>query len=165
MMLEASCREVKPGISQPKKSNQRFSVGYQHGQTVDRFMGMWILLPAKSCYEYGLPPQSGFTQIEVDDNSFKITMDWVNAEGKELYFVFDGVPNGNDYAYNSPEIDTIAMLRVSDRMIDTISKKNGRVVLYTSRVLSPDGKTMKLMEFGTDENGQTYSNISFYEKP
>jgi hypothetical protein len=164
MMLEASCREVKPDIPRQNKQVKNPFISYQVEQKVDLFVGLWILNPTKSRYEHGLSPQSGFSQIEVSEEDFKITMDWVDAEGKELYLVFDGVPDGKDYAYNSPEIDTIAMLRISDRILDTMSKKNGRVVIYTSRVVSPDGKTMKLMEFGTDENGRQYSNISFYEK-
>jgi hypothetical protein len=134
-------------------------------ETTDPFFGTWVLDPTQSVYEAGQPPQSGAYRIDPEGDSLKFTMDWVAANGQHHEMVYYTIADGKEYAYeNSAITDAISTTRIDAHRLDTISKKNGRIIAIGSRVLSAEGLTMTVTQTSIDENGQRYNNVSVYTK-
>ena len=131
----------------------------------DPFFGTWVLDPTQSVYEAGLPPQSGTYRIDPDGESLKFTMEWVAANGQHHEMGYFTIPDGNEYPYENPAVtDAISTTRIDAHRMDTVSKKNGRIIAIGSRVLSADGTTMMVTQTSIGENGQRYNNSSVYTK-
>jgi hypothetical protein len=141
----------------------------QHGsgsqESIDPFLGTWQLDPSQSQYEFGQPPQSGLYRIEPEGTSLKFTAEWVTADGQPGQVVYYAIPDGQDHPSGHPTVaDTIATTQVSARQMDTVSKKDGRIVAVANRVLSPDGRTMTVTQSGTTPQGQPYRDVAIYQE-
>ena len=88
---------------------------------------------------------------------------WLDADGESYQVSFYGIPNGQEYAYENPEIaDTLATTLVNAHTLDTTIKKNRRVLAHARRVLSADGQTMTITQSGINDKGTWFNNTSVY---
>lgn len=132
---------------------------------VDAFVGVWELLPDRSKYQFGHTPRSGLYSIRRENDEYHITMEWVSAEGEEHKMSYVGIPDGVDYAYANPAMaDTVSMTRVDSQILDSTSKKDGKVLAHARRVLSADLKTMTVIQSSFTPEGHAYSNASVYRR-
>ena len=132
---------------------------------LDPFVGSWKLDPTQSRYEFGTPPQSGSYRIEPNDTGYLVTMDWVDAAGKDFHQTYTAVPDGIEYHYaNSPAVDAMSMTRVDDRTLNSEAFKSGKRIAYGRRVLSEDGQTMTIVQSGATPQGTEFNNLSVYLK-
>lgn len=131
----------------------------------DLFVGLWTLDPSQSKYEFGLAPQRGSYLIEPNGAGLTFIAQWITADGDSYEISFYGIPDGQEYAYEKPEIaDTLATTLVNAHTLDTIIKKNRRVLAHTRRVLSADGQAMTITQSGINDKGTWFNNISVYLK-
>ena len=65
---------------------------------------------------------------------------------------------------NSPTGDTVALTRVDANTTRTVYKKNGKVTVIQTSVVSSDGKTRTVTTKGTNPMGQTVDNVSVYDR-
>jgi hypothetical protein len=131
----------------------------------DAFVGVWELLPDRSKYQFGYPPRSGLYSIRRENDEYHITMEWVSSEGEEHNMSYVGIPDGVDYAYANPAIaDTVSMTRVDSQILDSTTKKDGKVFAHARRVLSADQKTMTVIQSSFTPHGRAYSNASVYRR-
>ena len=61
---------------------------------------------------------------------------------------FDGVPNGEQVPGDPAKVRMIALVRVNDRQLDSYSYAGDAVIAQASRVLSADGNTMTVTQWG-----------------
>jgi hypothetical protein len=58
----------------------------------------------------------------------------------------------------------VSLKRIDARTTVHTDKKDGKVVLTLTRVVSQDGKTMTVTTKGTNPQGQTVDNVAVWEK-
>lgn len=135
------------------------------GQGAHRSAGTWELNVGKSKMTPGPMPKSQTRVYEVTGQQEKSVQKGIDADGKPTLVEFTVTYDGKDYPYTgSPLWDTLAVTRVDDYTASFIQKKNGKVALTGTRVVSQDGKTMTITGKGTDAKDQPTSLHLVLEK-
>ena len=135
-------------------------------QAADNQAGTWKLNVAKSKYSPGPAPKEGTLTIESQADGLKFTVHGTDAEGKVVHIEFSPKYDGKDYpATGLPGADTISMKKIDDNTIETVSKKDGKVVMTTRSVVSKNGKTRTTTQTGKNAKGQDVKNKLIYDRP
>jgi len=134
-------------------------------QTSDPLAGTWELNLGKSKFSPGPPPKSETRTYDVTGQQEKMIAKGMDAEGKPTLIQFTATRDGKDYPYTgSPIIDTVSLTPVDTFTLTFVTKKDGKVALTGTRVISNDGKMMTLSSKGTNPKGQPVENTAVYEK-
>ena len=132
--------------------------------TVDRFLGRWELVPDQSEYDLGSPPASGMYEIIREGDKLTFKMEWMDAEGIEQKMAYSEICDGKFHAYPNTEIaDEICLSLKSDHLLESLAKKNGKIVLSAKRELLTDFD-LKVTMSGPLPNGDVYNNVALYRK-
>ncbi len=133
-------------------------------KNVDPFIGIWKLDPAQSKYQFGTMPQSGTYRIEPEGDGYLVTMDWVDAQGKDFHQDYTSIPDGKQYPYSNPLVaDYVSMTRLNEVTLDSATYRNGERIAYALRVLSADKQIMTITQSGTTPmGGVEFSNRAVY---
>jgi len=99
------------------------------------------------------------------DDSVKITVDGVDADGKPVHNEWTGKFDGKDYPVTGDSSsDTRAYKRVNDHTLEITNKKGGTVTTTARVVVSADGKSRTVTAHGKDAKGKKISSTSVYDK-
>ena len=135
------------------------------GQGIHHSAGTWELNVSKSKMTPGPLPKSQTRIYQVTGQQEKSVQKGIDADGKPTLVEFTVTYDGKEHPYTgSPLWDTLALTRVDDYTASFIQKKNGKVALTGTRVVSKDGKTMTISGKGTDVKGQPTSLFLVLEK-
>src|SRR5262245_18653260 len=92
-------------------------------QRQDAWAGTWTLNLSKSKYQSSHPPKSGISRLEQSGNSWNMSQDIVDAQGKTTHLQLTARFDGKDYPVEgSPEL-TYAFTRVNSRTYNLIAKR------------------------------------------
>lgn len=132
----------------------------------DPVVGTWKLNVAKSKFTQGPTLKIDTrTYEESPDGMMTVTLKSVSADGKETTLMRTFKQDGKDYpVHDSSGVDSIAETRVNARTMKYTEKKAGKVMLRGRRVLSKDGKTLKVTEIGTDVTGAKIKHTLVYDR-
>jgi len=134
-------------------------------QASDPRIGTWKLNVAKSKYSPGPAPRSNTLKIEAAGQGEKVTTEGVNAEGGRTATQYTANFDGKDYPITgSQNADTVSLKRIDARTTERTDKKDGKVTVTLTRVVSQDGKTMTVTTKGTNPQGQPVNNVVVWEK-
>ena len=126
-------------------------------QAADNNVGTWKLNLAKSKYIPGPAPFEGTLTIEPETNGLKFTIHGTDAEGKPVDFEFSPRFDGKDYRVTGlREADTVVLKRVNPNTIETVTKKDGKLVRCP--------KTRTSTQKGTNAKGERVNNTIVYDK-
>jgi hypothetical protein len=129
-------------------------------------LGTWKLNLARSTFAPGTAPKSAtFTNV-VAGAGIKSTADSVRADGTAVHSENTEVYDGTDYPIsgNSLNGDTVSGTRVDPNTLKLVYKKNGKVTVTTTNVVSSDRKTYTITAKGRNALGQTVNTVAVYEK-
>jgi hypothetical protein len=131
-----------------------------------RFVGTWHLDPSQSDYEFGQPPKQGALTFTYDGQYLRYTMEWTTADDKGMTLTLEVVPDGQDHAYhgNPAVADATRYTMIDEFTLDSEAKKQGIVVAYARRTISPDGQSMAITQSGQTPEGVTFDNRSVYRR-
>ena len=136
--------------------------------SIEPFLGAWELDPAQCEYELGAPPARGMYQLLRENTSSQqitVVMDWTDAAGQDFHMLYQMTPDGQDHAYaDSPAIDMVQTTLLDARTLETVSKKNGKILARGLRELSDDGKAMRVIQTGKTPDGAEFANVAVYWK-
>lgn len=133
--------------------------------SIDPFLGVWELDAEQSEYQVGTPPQRGTYQLIPEGDRIAVAMDWTDAAGKDFHMVYYMTPDGQDHPYaDSAAVDAIQSTLLDAHTLETLSKKDGKIVASGLRELSDDGKTMRVIQAGELPDGSTFQNVAIYLK-
>ena len=127
-------------------------------------MGTWKLNEAKSKLVAGAP-KNHTVVYEAAGDDVKVTVDGTDADGKALHNEWTGKFDGKDYAVTGdPTADTRAYKRANDHTLDMTIKKDGKVTMTGTIVVSADGKTRTVTITATDAKGMKMKSTAVYDK-
>jgi hypothetical protein len=129
-------------------------------------IGTWKMNIAKSTFSTGTGFKSAVSRIEPVGKGVKHTLDTVYADGTSRQYEYTTNYDGKDMPVvgNSPYGDTTAITHVDARTTRTVYKKNGKVTVTQTSVVSADGKTRTVTTKGTNPMGQTVHNVGVYDR-
>jgi hypothetical protein len=128
------------------------------------FMGTWKLNEAKSKLAPGAP-KNNTVVYEASGDNVKVTIDGTDAAGNPVHSEWTGKLDGKDYPVTGdPTSDTRSLeLRTKHKMGFT-AKKDKKVTISGTIILSNDGKSRTVVASGTDAAGKKYHSTSVYDK-
>lgn len=126
--------------------------------------GTWKLNTEKSKYS-GPTPKANMLTITADEKSYKVHGEGVDAQGKPTMTDFTAGFDGKDVsAKGIPYGDTVSLKRVDANTVEVTMKKDGKVLVKVTSVVSKDGKTRTSTFHGKDEAGKDVHNVAVYDK-
>jgi hypothetical protein len=135
------------------------------GQPGSSNLGTWKLNLAKSTFAPGTAPKSAtFTNV-VAGAGIKTTSDSVAADGIARHSEYTQVYDGKDYPItNSLSGDVSSGTRIDANTVTFVYKKDGKVTITSTNVVSSDRKTYTITSKGTNTLGQTINTVAVYDK-
>jgi hypothetical protein len=131
----------------------------------DALSGTWKMNPAKSKYSPGPAPKNLTVTIESDENSYKVTVEGTDAEGKPTHVEYSAKFDGKDYpATGIPNADMVSVKRIDASTVQTTQKKGGQVVMTVTTKVSKDGKTRTSTWVGKNAEGKSVHNVVVFDK-
>ena len=131
----------------------------------DPALGVWKLNLTKSIFRLTPAPQSYILKCESWEDGLRASADIVDDQGTRHHPEVAYKPDGKDYPIKgSPLADTISARPIHERGSDLVWKKDGKVVLTSRNVVSPDGRTYTVTRTRTDEQGQRMNDVLVLEK-
>ena len=131
---------------------------------LEKFLGKWTLVPEKSDYGLGQPPQSGTYEIVQEGERVSFLMDWIDHEGEHKTMSFSEVCDGKLHPYEGEgPVDQISLTLEGDSFLNSQARAGGAVVMDATRELLSE-TSMKVIMGGPLPDGTAYQNIAFYEK-
>jgi hypothetical protein len=135
-------------------------------QSSNSEVGTWKLNVAKSKFSPGTAAKSRIIKIEAAGAGIKQTTDEVAEDGTARHSASTGNYDGKDVPMvgNSANGDMVARTRINATTTKTVWKKNGKITVTSTAVISNNGKTRTSTTKGMDALGHTTDNISVYDK-
>ena len=134
-------------------------------------VGTWKLNLAKSTFNQGPAPKILTIKIEAAGTGKKTIVDTVESDGRVRHFEatanYDGKDNPRITTDGGllPNGDVVALRRVDANTTTTIQKKDGKVIITRTSVVSDDGKTMTTTTIGMNALGQeTVDDVGVFDK-
>lgn len=143
----------------PNKSRQQVI----YCMSVQSFAGTWKLNLAKS----EIPPITKSQILTIDTDGVHVTMteELTNDKGETLIITVEGKFDGRDYPVKgTPFADTVSYRLLNPQTIEGIAKKNGRVCVRETAVLSQDGHVVRVTYLIYDERGNTHTSHGMFER-
>lgn len=126
--------------------------------------GTWKMNPAKSKFSPGPANKDMTLKIDEEESSIKVVGDGTDGEGKSIYVEYNAKLDGTDTPATVPYGDTIALKRINAHTIQSVAKKDGKVVMTVTSTVSADGKTRTSKFKGKDAKGNAVNNTVVYDK-
>jgi hypothetical protein len=130
-------------------------------------VGTWELNLANSTFSPGPPPKKQTLTFQAAGPQWIALLQGIDASGKpinpdmnDLAINFDG----KDHPTATVNYDTTAWKRISADKYEVIRKKAGKIVLTSTNVVSPDGKTMTITTNGVNADGQSIHDVRVFDK-
>lgn len=140
--------------------------GANLAKAADPIVGTWTLNLAKSKFSSPAPKSETRTYSESADGMISLSAKTVTADGREMNEDSGFRLDGKDYPFKSGVIDadSVSETRISSHVTAWELKKNGKVVETGRRTVSRDGKTLTMIQRGTDAHGSKFTDVSVFDK-
>ncbi len=126
--------------------------------------GTWKLNEAKSKLAPGATKNHTVVYEAAGDN-VKVTVDGTDRDGNPVHHEWTGKFDRKEYPVTGdPSSDARSYRKVNDRTLKLTAKKDGKVTLTGTIVVSADGKTRTITTSGTDPQGNKFKNVAVYDK-
>ena len=130
----------------------------------DPMMGTWKLNEAKSKLAPGMPKNNTVTYAAVGDQ-VKVTVDGMDAAGKNTHSEWTGKMDGKDYPVTGDSTaDMRSYKKEGKDTLQLTNKKDGKVTVTGSVIVSADGKTRTVTITATDDKGAKVTSTAVYDK-
>ena len=130
----------------------------------DAVDGTWNLNVAKSKFS-GTAPKSATRVYSEGSDGTTLDQKLVGADGKEMSMHVTLAYDGKDHAMTgNPDADSGSGKAINAHTSDFTLKRGGKVVGSVHRVVSADGKTLKVHNKGTHADGTAYDDTLVFDK-
>ena len=128
-----------------------------------QFQGVWRLDPSTLDYQFGRPGRRAVYTIKPVPGGLEFTLDADDADGTPMHHVYGGALDGAEYPIAGSTM-TLSMDCLDDRTIESVLRKDGKVLDRWTRTLEPDGDTMVIRQHGVTPGGETFTNSGVYRR-
>lgn len=131
----------------------------------DPVLGTWTLNVTKSTFTPG-PGWRSQTRVYARDPA-GVTVTWagVGAAGEAMQVSYTYAYDGKDYPMKgSASYDTLNAVRLDPLTVRSEEKRDGKTVGIAMRQVSPDGKTLTIIDKGVNRKGETFSQVLVFDR-
>jgi hypothetical protein len=131
-------------------------------RAADPNVGNWKFNAEKS---KGTMFKSGTSLIEAEGEGVKVTVDLTGTDGTPYHWSFSAKYDGKDNPVtgNSP-FGNVVSITHDGRTTKVTTKRDGKVALVQTMVVSADGKTRTMTSKGTDAKGNPVASTTVYDR-
>jgi len=127
------------------------------------FAGTWKLDLQRS--DIPTVTRSQILVIETDGVLVTVREELVNDKGEALTISVEGKFDGKDYPVKgTPFADTVAYRLLDPQTIEGVAKKDGKVVVRETAVLSDAGDAVRVTYLSFDAQGNTAESHGLFER-
>ena len=131
----------------------------------DQLSGTWKMNSEKSKYSPGPAPKDLTVVVESDENNYKLDASGTGGDGKPTHVQYSAKFDGKDYpATGIANADAVSLKRIDANTIETLQKKDGKVVMTITTRVSTDGKTRTSTWHGKNAEGKDVHNVVAFDK-
>ena len=131
----------------------------------DQLSGTWNMNAEKSKYSPGPPPKSLTVVVESDENNYKLEATGTDGDGKPLHVQYTAKFDGKDHpATGIADVDSVSVRRIDANTVETLQKKDGKVMMTITSTTSKDGKTRTSTWRGKNAEGKEVHNVVVFDK-
>ena len=132
----------------------------------DLFVGKWNLDVRRSIYPGGTCPKSMTIQMEQVDNGVRYHSATTYKDGIMVHAQYIANYNGKQAMVRTDRgfLLPVSLKRMDARTVEASYSRGFQVVATSRRVVSTDGKTMRITTVSKDATGKTVKTIGFYER-
>jgi hypothetical protein len=131
----------------------------------DQLSGTWKMNAEKSKYSPGPAPKSLTVVVESDDNNYKMEATGTDSDGKPLHVQYGAKFDGKDHpATGIANADSVSIRRIDANTVETLQKKDGKVVMTITSTTSKDGKTRTSTWRGKNAEGKDVHNVVVFDR-
>lgn len=131
----------------------------------DQFSGTWKMNVEKSKYSPGPAPKDLTVVVESDENNYKIEATGTGGDGTPIHVQYSAKFDGKDYpATGEVNADTVSVKRIDANTIESVQKKDGKVMITITSKVSRDGKTRTSTWRGKNADGKAVHNVVVFDK-
>jgi hypothetical protein len=132
----------------------------------DLFAGKWTLEVANSIYPAGTCPKSMTIEMKQVDSGVWYQSATTYRNGAVTHAQYTARYNGQqamvrtDHGFLLP----VSLKRIDARTAEASYSRGFQVVATSRRVVSPDGKTMRITTISKDATGRNVKTVGFYKR-
>jgi hypothetical protein len=134
----------------------------------DPFSGTWVLNLSKSKFPSQFPVsivKNQTVHMVMDESNIDITQETILESDSPMNIHVKAKFDGKDYPIaGAPGKYAVAYRRVDNNIITAVLKSDGKTIAQEAVVVSPDGKSITITCFITDETGNQTILIPVFEK-
>jgi hypothetical protein len=131
----------------------------------DQLSGTWKMNAEKSKYSPGPAPKDLTVVVESDESNYKLDATGTDGDGKPMHVQYSAKFDGKDYpATGIANADAVSLKRIDASTIETLQKKDGKVVMTITTKVSKDGKTRTSTWHGKNAEGKDVHNVVVFDK-
>jgi len=131
----------------------------------DQLSGTWKMNTEKSKYSPGPAPKDLTIVVDSDENNYKLDATGTDGDGKPMHVQYSAKFDGKDYpATGIANADAVSLKRIDANTIETLQKKDGKVVMTITTKVSKDGKTRTSTWHGKNAEGKDVHNVVAFDR-
>ena len=132
----------------------------------DSTLGTWKLNVQKSRFLPGPAFQSEIRTYEEQKDGVKVTIRTVDGKGRQVTSVYLTTPDGQQHSVSGSggPADSVALKRINEFTAESTLTHAGKEIAKTTRVLSPDAKTMTITYKGLDPEGNQVDYTLIFDR-
>src|SRR5215470_8193919 len=131
----------------------------------DQLSGTWKMNPEKSKYSPGPAPKDVTVVVESDESNYKLDASGTDGDGKPLHVQYSAKFDGKDHpATGIANADSVSVRRIDANTVETLQKKDGKVVMTITSTTSKDGKTRTSTWRGKNAEGKDVHNVVVFDR-
>jgi hypothetical protein len=116
-------------------------------------------------FALGPEPKSSVRRIEPWEDGLRMVDDTVDALGNQLHLEAPYRLDGRDYRVEgSPIADTVSARRITDLKVEMVWRKQGNVTITARILVSPDGRTLRIIRTGLGVLGRMADEYLVYDR-
>jgi len=131
----------------------------------DQLSGTWKMNTEKSKYSPGPAPKDLTIVVDSDENNYKLDATGTDGDGRPMHVQYSAKFDGKDYpATGIANADAVSLKRIDANTIETLQKKDGKVVMTITTKVSKDGKTRTSTWHGKNAEGKDVHNVVAFDR-
>jgi hypothetical protein len=132
----------------------------------DLTLGTWELNVRKSRFLPGPGFRSETRSYEEEKDGIKVTIRTVDGQGRQVTSVYLTTPDGQQHSVSGSggPADAVALKRINEFTAESTLMHYGKEIAKTTRVVSPDGKTMTITYKGLDPDGSEVNYTLIFDR-
>jgi hypothetical protein len=131
----------------------------------DNWVGIWKLEVGRSKFSPGPGPKGQMLKFVETKDGTQLISDTINADGTTAHGTYTSHFDGKDVPWTgNPDADTASPTKIDDNSYENVWKKGGKATMTAKVTVSADGKTLTVVQSGTNAKGQAVTNTSVYTR-